>query len=143
MSKSENWNSDTKMSQRQQKADTQIALSDWGVWEGWHLWSAVIDRPGTKQLICTGSSKPHLRDSLLAFLLHRGKNRSAESYGTTLPRVLKLRSLNFRAQAYNQLDYTKRSDILRDVHLIILAEREQLVWLPCPNVLRVKPVSFL
>ena len=33
MSKSENWNSDMKISQRQQKAGNQIALSDCEVFE--------------------------------------------------------------------------------------------------------------
>ena len=60
-----------------------------------------------------------------------------------LAQGLETQVTEFRAQAYNQLDYTKRSDVLRDVHLIILAERQQLVWLLYPNVLRVKPVSFL
>ena len=71
----------------------------------------------------------------------REHRKCAEAW--RLAQGLETQVTEFRAQAYNQLDYTKRSDVLRDVHLIILAERQQLVWLLYPNVLRVKPVSFL
>lgn len=115
-----------KISRRQQTADVHVALFECTVFgKSWHLWSMATDRPSAKQLTCTQSSRPRLRDSPLSLLLHRWENWREERYGS-LPRVSKSRALNFRAQAYNQLDY-KRCYILRKVHLIILAGRQHAV----------------